>query len=109
MEWKALNSIEDWNKARATSEYRALVIFKHSTRCNISRMALKLTEQRWDLPSSVDAYILDLLTYREVSNAIESDLNVVHASPQMLVVVDGKSVYHANHHSIDPVDVKVYL
>ena len=40
--------------------------FKHSTRCSISRMALKLTQQRWDLPEDVQPFLLDLLNYRAV-------------------------------------------
>ena len=57
--------------------------FKHSTRCSISRMALKLTQQRWDCLKT-STFLLDLLNYRAVSNAIAADLNTEHQSPQLL-------------------------
>ncbi len=86
-----------------------LVVFKHSTRCSVSRMALKLTEQRWDLPSDVQPFLLDLLNFREVSQAIATDLRVEHQSPQLILVSGGKALYHANHSAIDPEELKAYL
>lgn len=109
MDWKPLDSIEGWNTLLEASNDAPVVVFKHSTRCSISRMALKLTEQRWDLPAAVQPFLLDLLNHREVSSAIAMDLNVEHQSPQLILIRDGKSVHHANHSSIDPVDLKTYL
>ena len=81
MDWNALESLEDWNDALKASHVRPVVVFKHSTRCSISRMALKLTQQRWDLPEDVQPFLLDLLNYHAVSNAIAADLNAEHQSP----------------------------
>jgi len=109
MNWKTLASMEDWNMAYERSKTAPVVIFKHSTRCSVSRMALRLTEQRWDLPEKIDAFLLDLLIHRDVSDAIASDLNLQHQSPQLIYLVNGKVVHHANHSGIDPVDLKTYL
>jgi bacillithiol system protein YtxJ len=109
MDWNALNSMEAWKTAWEASHGRPVVVFKHSTRCSISRMALKLTEQRWDLPDDVQPYLLDLLNHREVSAAIAADLELEHQSPQLIMIHEGKVQHHANHSSIDPVDLKVYL
>ena len=109
MDWKTLNSMEEWENAIAASHNHPIVVFKHSSRCSVSRMALKMLERRWDLPESTDAYFLDLLEHRDISSSIESKMGVQHQSPQMLCIRDGKSVYHANHGSIDPVEVKPYL
>jgi bacillithiol system protein YtxJ len=104
-----LTSLEDWENTVAASQEASIIVFKHSTRCSVSRMALKLTERHWDLPSDVQAYLLDLLNHRDVSNAIAADLGVEHASPQLLCIRNSKCVFSANHGNIDPVDVKPYL
>lgn len=109
MHWNALESLEDWNAALKASHVGPVVVFKHSTRCSISRMALKLTQQRWDLSEDVQPFLLDLLNYRAVSNAIAADLNTEHQSPQLLLIRDGKTVHSANHSNIDPVDFLPYL
>ena len=109
MDWNALESLEDWTAALKASHERPVVVFKHSTRCGISRMALKLTEQRWELPEEVQPFLLDLLNHREVSNAIATDLKTEHQSPQLLLIRNGKTAHHANHSNIDPVDLLPYL
>ena len=109
MDWITLETVEDWNEAFKNSDESPIVVFKHSTRCSISRMALKLTEQRWDLPDNVRPLLLDLLSHREVSQAIASDLSIEHQSPQLIFVSKGKALHHANHSAIDPVELKPYL
>ena len=59
MDWNALESLEDWNAALKASHVGPVVVFKHSTRCSISRMALKLA-QRWDFQRR-PTLLLDLL------------------------------------------------
>jgi bacillithiol system protein YtxJ len=88
MDWNALESLEDWNAALKASHVGPVVVFKHSTRCSISRMALKLTQQRWDLPEDVQPFLLDLLNYRADSNATAADLNTEHRTPIASAVVD---------------------
>lgn len=109
MDWNALESLEDWKGALEASHTQPVVVFKHSTRCSISRMALKMTQQRWDLPDTTAAYLLDLLNHRDVSQAIAHDLEVEHQSPQLVLIRDGKAVHHANHSNIDPVELLPYL
>lgn len=109
MVWKTLNSDEDWGNAVAASHDTPIVVFKHSTRCSVSRMALKIIEQQWDLPDKIDAYLLDLLSNRNISNAVENEMKVQHQSPQLMCIRDGKCVFHSNHGNIDPVEVKPYL
>jgi len=49
-----------------------------------------------------DYYMLDLLSYRNVSNYIAEKLGVTHQSPQAIVVSNGVSVYDASHLDINP-------
>ena len=83
MNWKDLTSIDELNGAIAESSDNLVILFKHSTRCSISRMALKMLEMGWDESlNGASAYYLDLLNHRDVSNAIAEKLDVIHQSPK---------------------------
>lgn len=99
MKWKELNNIEDLETALKASHEQPVALFKHSTRCSVSLMAKKSIERFWDL--DIDAYYLDLIVHRDVSNSIAEQLEVHHQSPQMVLVKDGKAIYNASHGSID--------
>jgi bacillithiol system protein YtxJ len=98
MNWKKLESIEDLEAAIEASNKQAVALFKHSTRCAVSTMAKRLVEREWNL--NIDAYFLDLIAHRDISNAIAERLQVQHQSPQMIVVKNGAAVYDASHESI---------
>ena len=68
--WQKLDSQAVWNKLWSDDSSRISVVFKHSTRCGISSMALKTFEQEMQTNESMDFYLLDLLQFREISNAI---------------------------------------
>jgi bacillithiol system protein YtxJ len=74
------------------------LIFKHSTRCNISAMAKYRLEDDWAFePGRVEAYYLDLLNHRALSGHIAERFSVHHESPQVLLIVDGACTYDASH------------
>ena len=104
--WTPLEDLGQIEEIITLSEQKPVIIFKHSTRCSISRMALKNFENEYDLGENVTAYFLDLISFREVSNEIASRFNVVHQSPQLLLIVGGKSVYDVSHSSIDAQELK---
>ncbi len=107
MNWKDLTSIDELNGAIAESSDNLVILFKHSTRCSISRMALKMLEIGWDESlNGVSAYYLDLLNHRDVSNAIAEKLDVIHQSPQMLILKNGTAVSVTNHSDINADEVK---
>ena len=70
MMWKPLQSLEDLDAAIAASHNHPVVLFKHSTRCSVSAMAKRNFEAQWDPTQQAEAYLLDLIAYRSVSNAI---------------------------------------
>jgi bacillithiol system protein YtxJ len=108
--WIPLTDLGQLNEIIEISVEKPVVIFKHSTRCSISRMALKQFESEFDLTlNQVTTYFLDLLAYREISNAISLRFNVVHQSPQLLLIKNGESVYHVSHSDIDAEDLKRWV
>jgi len=104
--WIPLNYLGQLDELVAFSDQKPAVIFKHSTRCSVSRFALKQFEKEFDLEDKVDAYFLDLLEYRDISNEIANRFNVYHQSPQLLLIKEGKSVYDVSHDEIDAEELK---
>lgn len=109
MEWVPLNEMDQLNEIVAESDDNPVVIFKHSTRCIISRTVLKNFEKTFDLEDKVKPYFLDLLEFRPISNEIASLFNVTHQSPQILVIKNGVCVYDASHDNIEVADLKNYI
>lgn len=99
--WTQLTNTLQLQEIEAISNEKPVVIFKHSTRCSISRMALKQFEREFDLNDTVDAYFLDLIAHRDVSNEIARKFNVYHESPQLILIKNGKAVYDVSHSDID--------
>ncbi|KGO90795.1 bacillithiol system redox-active protein YtxJ [Flavobacterium suncheonense] len=89
---------------------KPVAIFKHSTRCSVSRMAWNQFAKQFDIEfEKMELYFLDLLAYRSLSNEVAERFGVVHQSPQLIVIKNGKAVYDASHSAIDAEDLKNYL
>ncbi|WP_296148338.1 bacillithiol system redox-active protein YtxJ [uncultured Flavobacterium sp.] len=102
LNWNALTQITQLDSIVEESASTPVVIFKHSTRCSISRMALKNFEREYNLEESeATPYFLDLLEHRDISNEIAQKFQVIHQSPQLLLIKNGKSVYNVSHSEID--------
>ena len=107
--WIPLTDFGQLNEIIDLSTEKPVLIFKHSTRCSISRMVLKQFENEFDLQDKVIPYFLDLLEFRNVSNEIVSRFGVTHQSPQIILVKDGKAVYNASHESIDIIKLAQFV
>lgn len=106
--WHALTESKQLEEIEKESNKIPVVIFKHSTRCGISRMVLNNFEKEFDLKGDHDVklYLLDLLANREISAEVASRFGVRHESPQIIIIRDEHVVHHASHHSIQLQDVK---
>jgi bacillithiol system protein YtxJ len=99
MDWKNLTSIDQLEVIASESFNLPQVLFKHSTRCSISSMALNRLEGS-SPPADVDFYLLDLLQHRNISAAIAEKFKVHHESPQVLVIINGECTYEESHMGI---------
>jgi len=99
--WTDLTDKDQITIAKEESKSKLVGIFKHSTRCGISKMVLRNFEKQYEESENVKLYFLDLVNYREVSNAVAEELSVRHESPQFIVLNDEKVVHHASHQDID--------
>ena len=106
MNWIALTDYSQIQKALEQSE--PFLVFKHSTRCSISSMALSRFERSFCL-EAVKAFYLDLIVYRSISNQLAEEFSVKHQSPQLLFIQNGRCTYNASHNSIDLSRIKTLL
>lgn len=102
IQWDTLESIDQLDNIIKNSSIKPKVIFKHSTRCGISRMVFNQFQKGYESnDDNVTYYLLDLLSYRDVSNAVAQKLNVVHQSPQVVILFNKEVIHTESHHGID--------
>ncbi len=107
LKWKYnminLTNIQQLEELDQVSKEKALVIFKHSTRCSISNTAFNRFTKAYENVSKEDlpVYYLDLLNHRDISAEIASRYSVQHESPQSLLIKNGTCIHHASHFEID--------
>lgn len=97
-----LNSVEDWKCIFDQSNNQPFWLLKHSTACMISARAYRQVK---DYVSSkknidVDIYVVKVIEERQISNQIEMDMNVKHASPQLLLIKNKQVVWGTSHWKI---------
>lgn len=99
--WIPLTTLDQLATIKAESETEFVLIFKHSTRCGISRMVIKQFEKLFTSETKkLKVYYLDLLNYRNISDEVGYSFQVVHQSPQLIVVRNGVTVAHTSHNEI---------
>ncbi|WP_363317225.1 bacillithiol system redox-active protein YtxJ [Flavobacterium sp.] len=110
VKWNELTEIQQLEAIVAESFDVPVLVFKHSTRCSISRMALRNFEREYAIEDDkLKPYFLDLLEHRDISNVIAATFGVTHQSPQVVLIKDGKAVYDASHSDIEAEDIKSRL
>lgn len=108
--WIRLTNIDQIKQIRSLSKSETVFIFKHSTRCGISKMVIKRFENMFDESmSNVKVYYLDLLNYRDISNEIAVSFEVIHQSPQLLIIKNEVSVFNASHQDITSIKLQDHL
>ena len=107
--WIALTSQEQLEEIQQKSNSKTQVIFKHSTTCGISRMVLNMFTQSYNfLDGQMDFYFLDIHRDRDISNEVGHKFQVLHQSPQLLVIKNGTAVAHDSHGAIAEIDLNKY-
>lgn len=108
MNWIELTAPDQLQNIQTESGNAPVLIFKHSYRCNISRAALDRLERNWNdnEMTHVKAYFLDLLSNRQLSDAIAGTFGVEHESPQILLISKGRAILDLSHFEIDYGQIK---
>ena len=108
--WIPFTSLEQLDTIKSASKNEAILIFKHSTRCGISKMVIKQFEQLFSEESkNLKVYYLDLLNYRNISDEIGHTFQVMHQSPQLIVVRNEVAVANSSHYDITQTNLSRFL
>ncbi len=100
--WIDLTDISQLNQIVEESNTIPVMLYKHSTRCSVSIMAKNHLDRNWELDDKlIKCYYLDLLKHRDISNKIAETFNVIHQSPQVLIIKNGVCIYNASHDAIN--------
>lgn len=106
MNWNQLNEVSQLNELANLSQNKDIIIFKHSPRCGISATILRKFEAKLTQSVGDDQfYLVNVISEREVSNAIAQRFQVIHQSPQVLIIKNEKVFAYASHYDILELDL----
>ncbi|WP_296637210.1 bacillithiol system redox-active protein YtxJ [Polaribacter sp.] len=110
IQWIPLTSSSQLEEIKQFSIKASVFLFKHSTRCGISKVVIKQFENLFkEEHQNLKVYYLDLLNYRDISNEIAETFEVTHQSPQVIVVKNGFSVFNTSHNDITLIDLARFV
>lgn len=110
LHWIELSKMEQLDEITERSKAKTQMIFKHSTRCGISKMVLGRFKKAYQLAEDqADLYYLNLLNHRDISLEIAKRFKVTHESPQLLVIKNGVVVAHESHGAINNLLLENYI
>jgi bacillithiol system protein YtxJ len=95
MSFVNLDSIEKLDELFEKSKETPVLIFKHSITCPIST---DVSSQMSIVDSDVNLVIVQMS--RKVSDEIENRTNILHESPQAIILKNGHAVFNASHYRI---------
>ena len=97
---KSCQSQDDFTGLLTASRQKPVVLLKHSTACPISRNANSEFEKFASAEKEVECWKILILECRPLSRAIAELTGIRHESPQAIIFIDEKPVWHASHWSI---------
>ena len=97
MSKKQLTSREDFKKV--VEQEDTFLMFKHSLTCPVSQQAFEELDKFLE-DYSVPTYYLYVQDSRELSNYIAETYNVVHQSPQALLIKKDQVLWNDSHWNI---------
>lgn len=110
LSWKSLQSEAQLEDIIAQSNVRLQIIYKHSSSCGISSMVLRQLEKSLtEFNSRADFHFLDLLSFRDVSNEVASRFQVLHQSPQLILLKNETVVAHDSHYDLLQLSIEKYI
>ena len=106
MNWIKLASPEQVSEILKNDEDVPCLIFKYSSRCDLSELVwLRLQQNQIFEKSPLRAFFLDIIRHPDISKLVAKTFEVQHESPQVLLIRDGFCTYEADHLEITPEDI----
>ncbi len=77
-----------------------VILFKHSGRCPVSRVARSEVERFVQEMPEIPVYWVDVIHNSAVSREIAERAGIRHESPQSIVLKEGRAIWHASHYEV---------
>jgi len=96
---KKINNKHDLDKALERSNHEPIIIFKYSSTCPMSGMALAEVE-KFEKKVDVQVYQIKVQDNRPESDQVASVLDLKHETPQIILVNESHNKQHLNHEDV---------
>lgn len=104
--WNVLTDKDQVEKVLESSHQKTQLVYKHSHTCGICHAAKEQIESVFtEIEKQADMSFVNVKKSQPVSNALAEQLGVRHESPQVLIINQGKCVWHKSHWSIKAGDI----
>jgi bacillithiol system protein YtxJ len=104
-----LNSLSELDTIIEKSNTQPVLLFKHSSSCPLSVYAFRQLMNFLEKDALyLTCGVVIVQRARHVSNEIASRLNVVHESPQVILIENGRAVWHESHNKITAEKLRQY-
>ena len=101
-----LRNADDWESLLNESRNETVLVFKHSTTCNISSHALKEFLGFIEGHSSTRVGVVHVVEDRGLSRLIADYTRIPHESPQLIAIQHERPIWHGSHWGIDLGDLE---
>ncbi len=100
--WEIISNEHQLDEIILLSEGKPQVILKHSNQCGTSFFAKKNLEMiDGKYLEGVDLYLVDVISQRGLSTILGEKVGVRHQSPQLIVLFNGKVIWHGSHQHVN--------
>ncbi len=108
--WTSLERIAQLDELVKRSYDTPCLIFKHSTKCFISDVALQRLERKWSFSDQqLIPYFLDAIAHRPISKEVCEVFEEHHETPQILLIDKGEVILEANNMDIHAEEIQEML
>lgn len=76
------------------------ILFKHSSRCELSALAWRQVEKFVATCPAAEVFVINVIENHSMSLEAESRLGVRHETPQVILVEAGQAVRQASHRHV---------
>jgi bacillithiol system protein YtxJ len=97
---QAIRKIDSEQALDAAFQSPIAVLYKHSAVCGIARAAYGEVDRFAGEHPTVPVFLIDVRAQRDLSRRTAEHFGIRHESPQVIVIKNGKAVWHGSHWTI---------
>jgi bacillithiol system protein YtxJ len=110
LNWKPLNSKDQFEKLLENSRTKPALVFKHRPSSPESMKVKEMLEAEWTIPEEqMELFIVDVMKDKEVAYEVTENAGVMNEFPQVLLFADGVTMYDEAHEMINVKKIKLAL